>query len=58
MRYSNVFRHTLLIFALGVFAGLLIAPRRGEETRKILRERVEECCKKTCEFISEKIAVK
>lgn len=54
MRCSNVFGRTLLIFALGVFAGLLIAPRKGEETRKILRERMEECCNKTCEFIGEK----
>jgi gas vesicle protein len=56
MRCSNAFGRTLLIFALGVFAGLLIAPRKGEETRKILRERMEECCNKTCGFIGEKTA--
>ncbi|OFW61909.1 MAG: hypothetical protein A2Z35_00640 [Actinobacteria bacterium RBG_19FT_COMBO_36_27] len=54
MRCSNAFGRTLLVFALGVFAGLLIAPRKGEETRKILRERMEECCNKTCKFIGEK----
>ena len=54
MRCSNALGCTLLIFALGVFAGLLIAPRKGEETRKILRERMEECCNKTCKFIGEK----
>jgi len=56
MRCSDAFGHTLLVFALGVFVGLLIAPRRGEETRKILRERMEECCSKTCKFIGEKTA--
>ena len=56
MRCSNALGCTLLIFALGVFAGLLIAPRKGEETRKILRERMEECCNKTCGFISEETA--
>ena len=56
MRCSNAFRRTLLVFALGVFAGLLIAPRKGEETRKILRERMEKCCNKTCRFIGEKTA--
>jgi len=54
MKSSYAFRRTLLVFALGVFAGLLIAPRKGEETRKILRERMEECFSRTCEFISEK----
>ena len=54
MKSYRAFHRTLLVFALGVFAGLLIAPRKGEETRKILRERMEECCNKTCEFISEK----
>jgi gas vesicle protein len=56
MRCSNAFGRTLLIFALGVFAGLLIAPRKGEDTRKILRERMEECCNKTCKFIGERTA--
>ncbi|MDD5623002.1 MAG: YtxH domain-containing protein [Actinomycetota bacterium] len=56
MKNCSVFRSTLLVFALGVFAGLLIAPRKGEETRKILRERMEEYCIRTCGFISEKTA--
>jgi gas vesicle protein len=56
MKGSNTFGHILLIFGLGVLAGILIAPRKGEETRKILRERMEECCSKTCGFISEKTA--
>ncbi len=57
MRCSNACCRILLVFALGVFAGLLIAPRKGEETRKILRERMEECCNKTCKFIGEKTVV-
>ncbi|MCJ7727836.1 MAG: YtxH domain-containing protein [Actinobacteria bacterium] len=56
MKSSNAFGCTLLIFGLGVLAGILIAPRKGEETRKILREQMEECCGKTCEFITEKAA--
>jgi len=56
MKSSNVFGCTLLIFGLGVLAGILIAPRKGEETRKILREQMEECCGKTCGFITEKTA--
>lgn len=56
MRGSNTFSHILLIFGLGVLAGILIAPRKGEETRKMLRERMGECCSKTCEFIGEKTA--
>lgn len=56
MKSCSIFRSALLVFTLGVFAGLLIAPRKGEETRKILRERMEECCNKTCGFISEKTA--
>jgi len=54
MKSSNAFGCTLFIFGLGVLAGILIAPRRGEETRKILREQMEECCSKTCGFITEK----
>ena len=56
MKSSNAFGGTLLIFGLGILAGILIAPRRGEETRKILREQMEECCGKTCGFITEKTA--
>ncbi len=56
MRGSNTFSHILLIFGLGILVGILIAPRKGEETRKILKERMEECCNKTCEFIGEKTA--
>lgn len=56
MKNSDVFGHTLLIFGLGVIIGLLIAPRRGEETRKMLMENIEECRGKTCKFITEKVA--
>jgi len=56
MKNSDIFGYTLLVFGLGILTGILIAPRKGEETRKILREQMEECCGKTCEFITEKAA--
>lgn len=56
MKNSDIFGYTLLILGLGIIVGILIAPRKGEETRKILREQMEECCGKTCEFITEKAA--
>jgi len=56
MKNSDVFGYTLLILGLGIIVGILIAPRKGEQTRKILREQMEECCGKTCEFITEKAA--
>jgi len=56
MKNSDIFEYTLLILGLGIIVGILIAPRKGEETRKILREQMEECCGKTCEFITEKTA--
>ena len=56
MKNSDIFEYTLLILGLGIIVGILIAPRKGEETRKILREQMEECCGKTCEFITEKVA--
>ena len=56
MKSSDIFGYSLLIFGLGVLTGILIAPRKGEETRKILREQMEECCGKTCGFITEKTA--
>ena len=56
MKNSGVFGYTLLIFGLGVIAGLLIAPRKGEDTRKIVIEHMEKCCGKTCDIIKEKTA--
>ncbi|MDD3819501.1 MAG: YtxH domain-containing protein [Actinomycetota bacterium] len=54
MKNSDVFGYTLLIFGLGVITGLLVAPRKGEETRKILVENIEECRDRTCKFVTEK----
>ena len=56
MKNSDIFGYSLLIFGLGILAGILIAPRKGERTRKILREQMEECCGKACGFITEKMA--
>lgn len=56
MKNSDVFGYSLIVFGLGVLVGVLIAPRKGEETRKILREQMEKYCGETCEFITEKVA--
>jgi len=54
MKNSGIFGNLLLFFGLGVLVGILIAPRKGEETRKILKEQMQEYCGKACEFITEK----
>lgn len=56
MRNSDIFGYTMLVLGLGIITGLLIAPRKGEETRKMLREHMEEYCGKAGEFITEKAA--
>ena len=57
MKNSDVFGYSLIVFGLGVLVGVLIAPRKGEETRRILRKQMEECCGESCcEFITEKAA--
>lgn len=56
MKNSDVFGYTLLIFGLGVVTGLLAAPRRGEETRKILIENIEEYRDKACRSVRGKTA--
>ncbi|MDD3628661.1 MAG: YtxH domain-containing protein [Actinomycetota bacterium] len=56
MKNSDVFGYTLLIFGLGVVTGLLVAPRRGEETRKILIENIEEYRDKACRSVRGKTA--
>jgi hypothetical protein len=54
MKNSDVFSYSLLVFGLGVITGLLVAPRKGEETRKMLAENIKECQDKTCKFVTEK----
>lgn len=56
MKSSDIFSYILLVFGLGVITGLLIAPRKGEETRKLLKEHMEECCGRAGGFITEKAA--
>ena len=56
MKNSDVFGYSLLIFGFGVLTGLLIAPRRGEETRKILIENIEDCRDKACRSVRGKTA--
>ncbi len=54
MKDSDVFGYSLILFGLGIIVGIFIAPRKGEETRKILREHMKEYCGETCEFITKK----
>ena len=56
MKNSDIFGYSLIVFGLGVLAGILIAPCKGEETRKILREQIDEYCGEACGFITEKAA--
>jgi len=56
MKDSDVFGYSLILLGLGIIVGILIAPRKGEETREILREHMKEYCGETCEFISKKAA--
>ena len=56
MKNSDMFGCSLILFGLGVIVGVLIAPRKGEETRKILRGYMKEYCGDTYEFIAEKAA--
>ena len=54
MKDSDVFGYSLILFGIGIIVGVLIAPRKGEETRKILRKHMKEYCGDPCEFITEK----
>ena len=54
MNDSDILGYSLIIFGLGVLTGLLIAPRKGEESREILKEQVKNYCSRTLDFISEK----
>jgi gas vesicle protein len=56
MKDSDIFGYSLIVFGLGILAGFLIAPHKGEETREILRKYLKEYCGETCEFITEKAA--
>ena len=54
MKDTDILGCSLIMFGLGIVVGVLIAPRKGEETRKILRKHMKEYCGETCEFITEK----
>ncbi len=54
MKNSDIFGYTLLVFGIGLLAGLLIAPRKGEETRKMLKENIGQYYSNASEFIAEK----
>ena len=56
MKNSDIFGYSLIIFGLGALAGILIAPRKGEDTRKILKNQISEYCGRACGFITEKAA--
>lgn len=54
MKDSDIIGYSLMIFGLGILVGLIIAPRKCEETREILRKYLKEYCGETLEFITEK----
>jgi len=54
MKNSDIFGYTLLIFGLGIIAGLLVAPRKGEETRMILKENIGQFYNNASSFVTEK----
>ncbi len=56
MKDSDILGYSLIVFGLGVLTGLLVAPRKGEESREILKEQVKDYCGKALDFISEKTA--
>jgi len=53
MRGSDILGSLILAFGLGVICGILFSPRSGEETRKILVERMEDNCEKMCDFVTD-----
>jgi gas vesicle protein len=55
MNDSDILGYSLIVFGLGVLTGLLIAPRRGEESREIFKEHVEDYCGRALDFIGEKV---
>ena len=56
MKKSEVFSYLILTFGLGAVIGILCAPRKGEETRKILTEKMEDNCKQVCDLVTDKVA--
>jgi gas vesicle protein len=56
MKKSEVFGYLILAFGLGAVIGILFAPRKGEETRKILTEKMEDNCKQACDLVTDKVA--
>jgi len=57
MKKSGVLGNLLLVFGLGVLLGVLFAPRRGEETRKMIAEKMEDTCGLTCANMVDRAAV-
>lgn len=55
MKKSEVFGYLILAFGLGAVIGILFAPRKGEETRKILTEKMEDNCKQVCDLVTDKV---
>lgn len=54
MRKTRLFGYLLAVFGIGVLFGMLYSPRKGDENRKILLDRMEDCYKKSCDFITTK----
>ena len=54
-RLSNTAGYLLAAFSLGLLCGILIAPRKGEESREILKDKLEEGYRQTGKFIVKRL---
>jgi len=54
MRKTQFFWYLLTVFGVGVLFGLLYAPRKGIESRKVLIDKMQDCYKQSCDFITTK----
>lgn len=52
MNKSGILGSLFLAFGLGVLCGIIFAPRPGEETRKILFDRIEDGCEQIGDFVA------
>jgi gas vesicle protein len=52
MKKGDVFGFILLALGVGLAAGILVAPKSGEETRKDLSEKFEKGFEEACDFMT------
>lgn len=54
MKKTQLFWYLLAVFGIGILFGLLYAPRKGNESRKILIDKMQDCYKQSCDFVTSK----